>query len=72
MKNKITENTTLSEILDLPGAGEVLMKYKVPCLSCPFAAVEMKYLKIGNIARMYSIKLDALLREINKLCQTKK
>ena len=73
MKNKkITSQTTLSEILEYPGAAEILIKHKVPCLGCPFAAMEMKYLKIGDIARMYGIKLDALLREINKLSQNKK
>jgi len=67
MKNKITKNTTLSEILELPGAEKVLMKYRVPCLGCPLASMEMQCLKIGDAAKMYGIKLDGLLKEINEL-----
>lgn len=67
MENKITKDTTLSEVLEYPGAGEVLMKYRVPCFGCPFASMEMQYLKIGDIAKMYNIKLNDLLKALNKL-----
>ena len=67
MKNKITEDTTLSKILEYPGAGEILIKYKVPCLSCPFASMEMQHLKIGDVAKMYDMKIDGLLQALNEL-----
>ena len=67
MLGKVTEDTTLFEILKRLGAEEILAKYKVPCLGCPFAAQEMKKLKIGKVAKMYNIKLSGLLRDLNKI-----
>ena len=66
MKNKITKDTTLAEILDLPGAEKILAKYNLPCLSCPFAKMEMENLKIGDACKMYGINLKDLLEELNK------
>lgn len=64
---KITEETTLSEILELPNAEKILAKYNLPCLSCPFAKSEMETLKIGEICKMYSIKTQNLLKELSQL-----
>ena len=66
MSDKITKDTTLSGILRRRGAEDVLAKYKVPCLTCPFAAQEMDKLKIGEIAEMYNIELNDLLKDLNK------
>ena len=63
---KITSNTTLAEILELEGAEKILVKYNLPCLTCPFAKMEMDQLKIGQICEMYGIDLKALLKELNK------
>ena len=63
---KITKNTTLQEVLEIPGAEEALAKYKVPCLTCPMAQMEMGVLTIGNICQMYSLDLIGLLKELNK------
>ncbi len=68
---KINKETTLSEILKCEKAEEVLNKYQVPCMSCPFASVEMESLKIGDIAKMYGIDLKPLLKELNKVCDKK-
>ena len=67
MSDKITKDTTLSEILRRRGAEDVLAKYKIPCLTCPFAAQEMDKLKIGEIAEMYNIDLNGLLKDLNKI-----
>ncbi len=67
MSDKITKDTTLFEILEYPKAEEILAKYKVPCLGCPFAAQEMKKLKIGEVAKMYNIDLSGLLKDLNKI-----
>jgi len=67
MKIKITKDTSLAKILELPGAEKILAKYNLPCLSCPFAKMEMENLKIGEICKMYGIKIDGLLKELNKI-----
>jgi len=63
---EITKDTILEEILKMPKAEEILAKYKVPCLTCPMAQMEMGVLTIGNISEMYSIDLKGLLKELNK------
>ncbi|MCK5039827.1 MAG: hypothetical protein KAR87_02570 [Candidatus Aenigmarchaeota archaeon] len=67
-KNKITEETVLSEVLEYPNADQVLSKYKFPCLTCPMAAYEIGILKIGDVAKRYGIDIDACLEELNKEC----
>ena len=67
MKNKIDKNTTLEEVLKHSGSEEVLGKYKVPCLTCPFAQMEMSVLKIGDICKRYEIDVEKLIEELNQL-----
>lgn len=62
---EITEDTTLSQILEYPKASDILAKYNLPCLHCPMAAYEMSMLKIGEVAKMYGIDIESLLRELN-------
>lgn len=63
---KITKNTTLAEILKKPGAEEILVKHKLPCLTCPFAQNEMEELKLDDICKMYNININEILKELNK------
>ena len=65
MKKKITKNTTLSEILETSGADKILAKHNLPCLTCPFAKMEMEKLKLGEICASYGINLDKLLKDLN-------
>ncbi|MDD3101621.1 MAG: DUF1858 domain-containing protein [Patescibacteria group bacterium] len=67
MTNKITEETTLKEILSHPQAEKILMKYNLPCLSCPMASFEMDKLRIGMIAERYELNLGELLKDLNKV-----
>jgi len=67
MKNQINKNTTLEKVLKYPGSKDVLKKYNVPCLSCPFAEMEMGELKIGDICKNYGIDLKELIKDLNKL-----
>jgi len=67
MKNKINKDTTLEKVLECKGSKEVLGKYNVPCLSCPFAAMEMGELKIGDICKNYGINMEELIEDLNKL-----
>ena len=63
---KITKDTALAAILELPGAEKVLTKHNLPCLSCPFAKIEMEDLKIGAVCEMYGIDIEKVLKELNK------
>ena len=64
---KLNKDTTLAEIIKIKGAKKVLSKYDLPCLHCPMARFEMQNLKIGAIAKQYSIDIKNLLKELNKL-----
>ena len=64
---KITKNTTLAGVLkQCKNAEKILMKYNVPCITCPFAKFEMENLKIGQVCEMYKINLSKLLKDLNK------
>ena len=64
---EFTKETKLAELLENPKATEVSAKHKIPCLGCPFAQIEMNKLKIGEICKMYGIKLEPLLKDLNKI-----
>ena len=66
MAGKITEDTTLEELLRRRETISVLFKYGLPCLTCPMARFEMGNLKIGEVARAYNIDVKALLEDLNK------
>jgi hybrid cluster-associated redox disulfide protein len=62
----ITKDTILSEILEEKGAEEILMKYNLPCLTCPMAKFEIENLKLGQVCETYDINIEKLLTELNK------
>lgn len=62
---KVKEDTILAEILKNPELVKVLEKYNLPCLSCPFAKMEMENLKIGDVCKMYDIDVEKLLKDLN-------
>ena len=63
---KITKKTTLKEILKGKKGEEVLVKYGVPCLSCPMASLEIDKLEIGQVCAMYDLPLEKILKDLNK------
>jgi len=63
---KITSKTTLKKILEKRGADKVLVKNGVPCLSCPYAQMEIDKLQIGQVCKMYGLNLKKTLGELNK------
>jgi len=63
---KITKDTNLAEILKNPKLEEILMKYNLPCLTCPFAKVEIENLKIGQVCQLYDIDAEKLIKELNE------
>ncbi len=62
----ITKDTTLAEIVKDPQKTEILSKHNLPCLTCPFAKMEMEKLKLGAVCENYGIDIDKLLEELNK------
>jgi len=62
---KITEDTTLAEVLEHPKAKEILEKYNLSCFQCPFAEIEAEEMKIGQICQQYGIETRKLLKELN-------
>jgi hypothetical protein len=65
MVKKLTKNSTLAEVLAASGAEKILAKYKLPCLTCPFAQLEIDVLKIGEVCKLYGIQLEKVLKELN-------
>ena len=64
---KVTKDTILSVILKNKKAQEILVKYKLPCLGCAFAHMEMDKLKIGEVCEMYGLDLKGLTKELNEV-----
>ena len=62
---KITKETTLKKILEHKNGSQILMKNRVPCLSCPMASFEIDKLKIGDVCKMYGLNLKKILKELN-------
>ena len=62
---KITKKTKLSKILDEKKFAKILDKYEFPCISCPFARIEMENLDIGSVCEMYGIDAIKLIKELN-------
>jgi len=68
----ITKDTTLKEVLEIPGAEKVLSEYKFPCLHCPMAKFEAGMLKLGQVCKIYNIDFDKLVNDLNLLGKNKK
>lgn len=64
---KINKKTTLAEAIKNPKAVEILGEYNVPCLSCPFARMEMEELTLEQICKNYDIDIDALIEELKSI-----
>jgi len=68
---KITKESTLADVMKIEGSSEVLAENNVPCVTCPFARMEMDQLKIGQICEQYGIDCDLLLTELNEFAPKK-
>lgn len=62
----------MGEILEMPGAEEILAKHRVPCLTCPMAKMEIGQLKLGDVCRAYGIDVETLLKDLNKAGKNQK
>jgi len=56
----------LAKIINKKGGSKILIKNKVPCLSCPMASMEIEKLKIGEVCGMYGLNLKAVIKELNQ------
>lgn len=62
MERKITENTIITEALDInPNAAEILMRYGMHCLGCAIAHGET----VGEAATVHGADLEQMLAELN-------
>lgn len=61
-----TKETFLNKVLGEDEIEKILVKHKVPCLSCPMLKFEMKNLTIGQICKIYGIDLENLLNDLNR------
>ncbi len=59
------ENSTLKAILETEQGKKVLAENGVPCLSCAMASQEIEVLKIGDVADMYGLDKEKIIRELN-------
>lgn len=64
---KITKETTLKDVLKKKGVEKVLLKHNIPCVTCPFAKMEMGKLTLLDICKNYNIKIEGLLKDLNKM-----
>ncbi len=62
---KITQKTTLADILKIKDGEKILAKHNVPCLGCAMASFEIDKLKIGDVCQAYGIDCEKLLKELN-------
>ena len=63
---KITKKTKLSKIIDEKKFIKILNKYEFPCISCPYARMEMENLDLGSVCEMYDIDAAGLIKELNE------
>ena len=64
MENKITENTTIFEAIQInPKAGEILMSFGMHCLGCALAHGET----VGEAAEVHGADLQEMLRQLNDI-----
>jgi len=66
-KDEINRDTTLEEVMKIPGAQMILFENRVPCLSCPMGAYEMPMLKLGMVCDMYGLEYDKIVKELKRL-----
>lgn len=64
MERKITENTIITEALEInPNAAAILMSYGMHCLGCAIAHGET----VGEAAAVHGADLEKMLEELNDI-----
>jgi hypothetical protein len=66
-KREVSEETPLAEVLKIPGAIQVLIRNNFPCVTCPLALFEAGTMTVGEVARMYGLDVEKIVRELREL-----
>ena len=62
-----TKKSTLKEIIENNKENEeILHNNGVPCITCPFAKMEMDKLTLEQICNTYELDLEKILKDLNK------
>jgi len=69
--NKIDKNTPLGEILKIKSAKEILLKYRVPCLSCPMFSLE-RNITLGEVCALYNLDEKKIISQLQDLLKGRK
>lgn len=69
---KIDKKTKLGEIIKNEKAIEILRKYNLPCLSCPFSQMELEELEIGKVCDIYGLETKKVIQELNNVIKNEK
>lgn len=69
---KIDSKTKLVEILKKKEAVEILEKHNLPCLSCPWAKMEIENLEIGKVLEIYGLNAKKVIKELNEVLKNEK
>lgn len=68
-KNKITKNMSFKEVIEKhPETVKIFLKYGLHCIGCPIASLET----IEQGALAHGVKVDELVRDLNKVMKVKK
>ncbi len=59
------KKTTLEEILNTKNGKKILANHGVPCLSCPFASQEARFLKLEEIGKKYELEIEKIIDDLN-------
>jgi hypothetical protein len=63
---KITSKTKLAKILEMKNGEKILHKNGVPCVTCPYAEMEINELEIGKVCKAYKLDAKKILSELNE------
>jgi len=68
---KVDAHTKLGKLVKMKGMEKILVKHKVPCITCPMMKMEIDVLEIGKVCSMYGLNEKALLLDINAVLKHK-
>ena len=66
MSKEITEESTLSEILETEEGEEILLKHGIPCLGCPLMGAEASEISIEEVSNKYGLELEKIIADLNQ------
>ncbi len=64
--HKKIKNKPLKELLKDEDILGILIEEGIPCLTCPFLPLEMNNITLLDIAKIYNLDLDKILKKIKE------